>query len=100
MKRILTCDFKPYYEYDALFFSQDHIIVDTNSSRPFVKFEKGLSCLSVKNSTVFLDGDVLIVILDGLEKGHGLSERTVKGYFTEVTEADHRVLLRATGWFS
>ena len=42
----------------------------------------------------------MIVISDGHEKGHGLSDCTVKGYSTEVTEADLHVLYRATGWVS
>ena len=42
MKKISIKDFKFYYKNDAIFFSEDNLIVDLNKNSPFVNFKEGL----------------------------------------------------------
>ncbi|MBY0293650.1 MAG: NAD(+) diphosphatase [Alphaproteobacteria bacterium] len=95
-----------YAEYFAIFFTDDGVIVDCQTSSPLLHFAKTVKKLELIISSAYLDKSIIFVkchrILTFKQiKNNGFHIYNEKSFFNSIKEEEtQRLILRATHWLT
>ena len=103
MKVIETHQLNYFTNHDALFFTEDGIIVDQFTQSPLMNFLSVTKKLSLGLNAIYLDGHVLIVscrLSLNAKFTKQFSVYPAKGFLTTIEENIQRQMLRAIHWLT
>lgn len=103
MKIIETYQINNFKNHDAIFFTEDGVVVDKFTHSPFIDFLETIKRLKIELHEVFLDGNTIIVSCNFSVNNEFIEKFTIykpKSFITIADQNIQRQMLRAIHWLT